>query len=121
MSINFQAYIWDQWFDLIQPYASLIPYMVGVGNHEQDHINGHEKDPSKQPNFRPAWFNGHTDSGGECGVPSVNRFHMPDNGLSLYWYDCIFKFDLFVCFFRAFFSISCISSLYPCYTLQVQL
>lgn len=65
--------------------------MVGVGNHEQDHMNGHEKDPSKQPNFRPNWFNGHTDSGGECGVPTVNRFHMPDNGLSLYWYD-FFKF-----------------------------
>ncbi|XP_066910739.1 uncharacterized protein [Clytia hemisphaerica] len=80
------AYIWDQWFDLIQPYASLIPYMVGVGNHEQDHMNGHEHDPSNQPNFHPTWFNGYTDSGGECGVPTVHRFHMPDNGLKLYWY-----------------------------------
>jgi len=80
------AYLWDQWFDLIQSYASLIPYMVGIGNHEYDHINGHEKDPSKQPNFRPSWFDGHTDSGGECAVPMVNRFHMPENGLGLFWY-----------------------------------
>lgn len=59
--------------------------MVGVGNHEQDHMNGHEHDPSNQPNFHPTWFNGYTDSGGECGVPTVHRFHMPDNGLKLYW------------------------------------
>lgn len=80
------AYLWDQWFNLVEPYASLIPYMVGVGNHEQDHVNGHERDPSRQPNFRPSWFDGATDSGGECGVPMVHRFHMPDNGLGLYWY-----------------------------------
>ena len=43
--------------------------MVGIGNHEYDHMNGHEKDPSKQPNFHPEWFTGHVDGGGECGVP----------------------------------------------------
>jgi len=80
------AYIWEQWFHLIQPYASLIPYMVGIGNHEYDHVSGHAKDPSKQPNFRPSWFNGGTDSGGECGVPMYHRWHMPDNGLAIYWY-----------------------------------
>lgn len=80
------AYIWDQWFYLIEPYATLLPYMLGVGNHEQDHENGHEHDPSKQPNFHPDWFNGHTDSGGECGVPMYHRFHMPENGLGLWWY-----------------------------------
>ncbi len=26
------------------------------------------------------------DSGGECGVPLVYRFHMPDNGNRLWWY-----------------------------------
>ena len=25
-------------------------------------------------------------SGGECGVPMYNRYHMPDNGNSLFWY-----------------------------------
>ncbi|XP_066919291.1 uncharacterized protein, partial [Clytia hemisphaerica] len=80
------GYIWDQWFYLVQPYATLIPYMLGVGNHEQDHMNGHQNDPSKQPNFHPDWFNGHTDSGGECGLPMSRRFHMPENGLGLWWY-----------------------------------
>ena len=59
--------------------------MVGIGNHEYDHLNGHEKDPSKQPNFHPEWFAGRNDGGGECGVPVWNRFHMPDNGLDLFW------------------------------------
>jgi len=64
--------------------------MVGVGNHEQDHISGHEKDPSKQPNFRPSWFNGGSDSGGECGLPMSRRFHMPENGLGIWWYVMLF-------------------------------
>ena len=80
-----QAYIWDHWFQLVEPYTTLLPYMLGVGNHEQDHEHGHERDPSKQPNFHPSWFNGHTDSGGECGVPMTQRFHMPENGLGLWW------------------------------------
>ena len=24
--------------------------------------------------------------GGECGVPTYHRYHMPDNGNSLFWY-----------------------------------
>ena len=42
----FQAYIWDQWHALIQPYSSLVPYMVGIGNHEQDHLDYSDKDLS---------------------------------------------------------------------------
>ncbi|XP_015775723.1 PREDICTED: probable inactive purple acid phosphatase 2 [Acropora digitifera] len=82
------GYIWDQWHELIEPYATLIPYMVGIGNHEQDHLSGGSKDPSGAPGegWHPIWGNFGDDSGGECGVPMYYRFHMPDNGNALWWY-----------------------------------
>ncbi|XP_068710159.1 uncharacterized protein [Montipora foliosa] len=82
------AYIWDQWHELIEPYATLMPYMVGIGNHEQDHLSGGSKDPSGAPGegWHPIWGNFGDDSGGECGVPMYYRFHMPDNGNALWWY-----------------------------------
>ena len=42
----------------IEPTASRFPYMVGIGNHEYDHVTGGDKDPSGAPGpggFRPAW------------------------------------------------------------------
>jgi len=82
------AYIWEQWFTLIQPYATQIPYMIGIGNHEQDHEHGGERDPSGAPGqgFHPPWGNFGHDSGGECGVPMNERFVMPDNGNKVWWY-----------------------------------
>ncbi|KAK3740335.1 hypothetical protein QZH41_009414, partial [Actinostola sp. cb2023] len=82
------AYLWDQWHALIEPYATLVPYMVGIGNHEQDHTTGGAKDPSGAPGegFHPSWGNFGDDSGGECGVPMYKRFHMPENGNALWWY-----------------------------------
>lgn len=63
---------------LIEPTATRIPYHVGIGNHEYDHVVGGEKDPSKAPGqgWHPSWGNYGDDSGGECAVPMVNRFHM---------------------------------------------
>ncbi|XP_057306826.1 uncharacterized protein LOC130645009 isoform X4 [Hydractinia symbiolongicarpus] len=93
------AYIWEQWFYLIEPYATLVPYMVGLGNHEQDHTSGGVKDPSHAPGeggFRPSWFNGGDDSGGECGVPMYKRFHMPDNGNAVWWYSYDFGLVHFI-------------------------
>lgn len=29
------AYRWEEWMSLIEPYASLVPYMVSIGNHDQ--------------------------------------------------------------------------------------
>lgn len=86
----FQAYIWDQWHHIVEPFATMVPYMVGIGNHEQDHTEGGEKDPSHAPGngFHPWWAGpfefGH-DSYGECGVPMYYRFHMPDNGNAVFW------------------------------------
>ncbi|XP_065072044.1 uncharacterized protein LOC135696546 isoform X2 [Rhopilema esculentum] len=92
------AYLWDQWMSAIEPYSTLVPYMVGIGNHEQDHISGGSKDPSGAPGegYHPKWGNYGKDSGGECGVPMYYRFHMPDNGHYLWWYSYDFGLVHFI-------------------------
>ncbi|KAL4140320.1 hypothetical protein PRNP1_014605 [Phytophthora ramorum] len=85
------GYIWDQFFHLIEPYATRLPYMVGIGNHEYDYNTGGEHDLSggAQPNggsFSPSWGNFGIDSAGECGVPMHHRFHAPKTGNWIYWY-----------------------------------
>ncbi|CAF3738515.1 unnamed protein product [Rotaria sordida] len=80
---------WDAFMTQIQPIAAHVPYMVGIGNHEYDHETGGDKDPSGAlgpGGFRPGWGDYGTDSGGECAVPMVHRFHSPSNGNSLFWY-----------------------------------
>ena len=69
---------WDYFHDLIEPISRVLPYLVSVGNHEYVH--------STQP-FMPPWSNYANDSGGECGIPTVNRFLMPNNfSTSTPWY-----------------------------------
>ena len=82
------AYLWDQWLSMIEPIATRIPYMIGIGNHDQSHLIGGAKDPSKAEGngFHPSWGNYLDDSGGECGIPPYYRFHMPDSGNSIWWY-----------------------------------
>jgi len=82
------AYIWDRWFGMVEPYTTLVPYMVTIGNHEYDHTSGGEKDPSGAPGtgFHPDWGNFGDDSSGECAVPMYHRFTMPANGNALFWY-----------------------------------
>ena len=81
--------LWDAFMIQMQPVAAHIPYMTGIGNHEYDHVTGGDKDPSHAPGqggFRPKWGDYGTDSGGECAVPMVRRFHSPSNGNGLFWY-----------------------------------
>ncbi|UJR29426.1 hypothetical protein I4U23_010638 [Adineta vaga] len=83
------AALWDAFMSQIEATTSRVPYMVGIGNHEYDHVTGGEKDPSGAPGpggFRPEWGNYGYDSGGECAVPMVHRFHSPSNGNGLFWY-----------------------------------
>lgn len=50
--------LWEGFMTQIEPTASRFPYMVGIGNHEYDHVTGGDKDPSGAPGpggFRPAW------------------------------------------------------------------
>jgi len=83
-----QAWIWEHFFTLIENTADRVPYMVGVGNHEYDHVSGGEHDPSGAAGvgFHPSWGNYEDDSHGECARPVFERFHMPDNGNTVFWY-----------------------------------
>ncbi len=50
--------LWEAFMSQIEPTTSRVPYMVGIGNHEYDHVTGGEKDPSGAPppgGFRPSW------------------------------------------------------------------
>jgi acid phosphatase type 7 len=89
-----KGWIWERFFNMIEPLARHTPYMVSIGNHEYDHTGQPHKDPSgiKDGGFRPYWGNFGDDSSGECSVPMYYRFHMPDNGNSIYWYS--FDFSL---------------------------
>ncbi|KAG7402340.1 hypothetical protein PHYBOEH_000048 [Phytophthora boehmeriae] len=86
------AHMWDEFFHLIEPFATRVPYMVSVGNHEYDYMTGGSKDPSGavgddgRMDFHPDWANYGEDSSGECSVPMFYRWDAPDNGNSIYWY-----------------------------------
>ncbi|KAL8161454.1 hypothetical protein V2J09_012943 [Rumex salicifolius] len=66
------AWIWDNFFNQIEPVASRVAYHVCIGNHEYDW-------PSQpwKPDWA-SWIYG-KDGGGECGVPYSLRFKMPGN------------------------------------------
>ncbi|KAK4430061.1 putative inactive purple acid phosphatase 2 [Sesamum alatum] len=66
------SWLWDNFFNQIEPVASKVPYHVCIGNHEYDW--------PLQP-WRPDWSYSvyGTDGGGECGVPYSLRFNMPGN------------------------------------------
>ena len=91
------AHVWEGWFDMIQPLSTRVPLMIAVGNHEYDHTDGGGvgRDPSgvETPHgYMPTWGNFGQDSGGECGVPTAQRFRMPSsaplsNGVFWYSYD----------------------------------
>jgi acid phosphatase type 7 len=73
------AHIWDEWLNMISPVTTKIPLMISVGNHEVDYLGG---------GYRPIWGNFHNDSGGECAVPTLNHFTMPNStgSNSVFWY-----------------------------------
>ncbi|CAB9508582.1 Probable inactive purple acid phosphatase [Seminavis robusta] len=87
------AHIWDEWLNMVSPFAVKVPLMVSIGNHEYDHTDGGGagKDPSGVPTkdgYKPRWGNFGTDSGGECGVPTARHFFMPHSSGSngVFWY-----------------------------------
>ncbi|KAK9750696.1 hypothetical protein RND81_02G214500 [Saponaria officinalis] len=64
------AWIWDNFFNQIEPLSSKVAYHVCMGNHEYDW--------PLQP-WKPDWASYGKDGGGECGVPYSLRFKMPGN------------------------------------------
>jgi hypothetical protein len=99
---------------MMQPMAARVPLHVAVGNHEYDYREGGDmgKDPSlvayhhdattttsnskyaDGQGFHPDWGNYNNDSGGECGVPTSQRFTMPSSLMTrsngVFWYSHIF-------------------------------
>ena len=70
--------IWNAWHEIAEPITSRLPYHLQVGNHEADYSGPTSpNDPSGVPNWRPSFWNGGDDSGGECGVPTAARFRAP--------------------------------------------
>ena len=57
--------VWDTFMDQIEPFASVAPYMIGIGNHEYDYRTGKEHhhtgsgpDPSGEDKpYDPDWGN----------------------------------------------------------------
>nr|AIG56424.1 secreted protein [Achlya hypogyna] len=82
------GYTWEQWMALIEPIAAQLPYMVSVGNHEYAYTTStHAVDVSGASQcFFPTPAFAKASSGGECGVPTAKRFHMPGNGNGVFWY-----------------------------------
>ena len=62
---------------MLEGVSSRVPYHVNLGNHEYDYP-GRAREAALG-GCAPAWACG-WDSGGECGVPTFARFHMPRGG-----------------------------------------
>lgn len=63
------AHIWDSFMTHIEAVAAEVPFMTGKGNHEQDWYFS--------PPGQVETYYKNANSGGECGVPTDARFHMP--------------------------------------------
>ncbi|KXZ48140.1 hypothetical protein GPECTOR_30g236 [Gonium pectorale] len=75
--------VWDSFMAQIEPLASRLPYMVGIGNHEAGPCaRGADRDPSGEGPYAPDWGNYGPESGGECGAMTAHRFLMPGTDLA---------------------------------------
>ncbi|XP_065180306.1 uncharacterized protein LOC135810798 [Sycon ciliatum] len=85
-----KGYVWERFFYRIEPVATRVPYHVGVGNYEYGYVGQPTaNDPSGvKVSYKPSWANYGNDSNGECGVPTAERFHMPQSPGSngVFWY-----------------------------------
>jgi len=72
---NGWMWMWERWMDAISPLSASVPMAVTMGNHEVDY----------EANTKGAPWANEADSGGECGIPTSSRFHVPP--LSGYSFD----------------------------------
>ncbi|XP_038982102.1 probable inactive purple acid phosphatase 27 [Phoenix dactylifera] len=63
---------WDQFTSKIEPIVSVVPYMIGSGNHERDWPG-------------TGSFYGNKDSGGVCGVLAETIFYVPTENRAKFW------------------------------------
>lgn len=83
-----RTFAWDQFGLLIERVASKIAYLIAMGNHEYGFSEGREVNVAKFPShplLEQAEENGNQ-ANGECGVPTIKRFIMPENGHDAFWY-----------------------------------
>jgi len=78
------ASVWDDWSALIEPWASRVPFVSNMGNHEMD------SPKSSWPSDRVADVYGGNDSGGECGVPATRLYPTPRAGPDADWFAVTF-------------------------------
>jgi hypothetical protein len=93
------GHIWDVWLDMVSKFATSVPFMIGIGNHEYDHTSGggNGKDPSGVETvggYKPEWGNFLDDSNGECGIPPSKRFVMVS------YYITIFQISFHICIYK---------------------
>jgi len=80
-----QGYLsqWDEWLQQIEDFASKVPFLTNLGNHEY----GASRDSWENPATRSLFET--EDSGGECGVPALSLFSTPGAALggrgALWW------------------------------------
>jgi hypothetical protein len=70
---------WEEFGASVEPLSAAIPYMVGSGNHEYDHVSPSAETgafPKGQP-YQPYYSNFGDDSLGDCNIPYTYRFPMP--------------------------------------------
>jgi len=64
--------VWDDYLEMIAPWAAAFPFLVNPGNHEYDYVRsawtGHAGGKSGAAVYADPY--GGVDSGGECGVPT---------------------------------------------------
>jgi hypothetical protein len=70
------ASVWDEWLDQIEGFASRVPLLTNMGNHEYDSTTDAW---AQQPHLVPDLYLG-PDSGGECGVPATRLHGTPGSG-----------------------------------------
>lgn len=82
------TFLWDQFGFLIERVASKVAYLVSIGNHDYGYLEGHALNATKYPANPLLEGAGETgwQANGECGVPTLKRFHMPENGNEAFWY-----------------------------------
>lgn len=76
------ASVWDEWAAQITPWASRVPFISNLGNHEADSSNW--------PESRVADEYGVDDSGGECAVPATRLYPTPRAGPDADWFAVTF-------------------------------
>lgn len=68
--------------------ASRVACLVSIGNHDYGYLEGQAINSNKflaNPLLEGAGETG-WQANGECGVPTLKRFHMPENGNEAFWY-----------------------------------